>query len=406
MFKHFGFALLTFGMMVTAEAQQVKTTKTNNTKSSAQKPPKDILPAVQIYFDFNKSLVKKDEQAKLDKLIEDLKTKTEFNVILTGHTDSTGSDDYNLVLSQKRVDNVFEYLSSKGLDTSVITKSYYGRSKPREKEGKDEEKSKKNRRVEITIVYKEKPKPVPPPPVKDTCNSDTTVSLGGGINITMNICEYKRICGKGDCISVEQINTVDDIFDAKVPLATTKGDGLIWAGIYKITIPGDTCLKKPANISFTLDPECYKKGKMQVYKPKGDNALEADKNIRLGQQKDKKNLKYTMPVSCDNTALVCAPVSKKNKTKFKIKTDNVEMVYVVSNCPNTIIPAVKSGKHFILNYDVINEPKLYILTKDGETLIRDIDLTKVKHGFTFSKPKGGKLYKKYKVTPKLVSASN
>ncbi|MEY4003886.1 MAG: hypothetical protein RIT07_1928, partial [Bacteroidota bacterium] len=113
------------------------------------KPPKEIAPAVQIYFDFNKSNIKKSEVAKLEKLLEDLKSKREYKMMLTGHTDSTGNDDYNMQLSQRRVDEVYDWLMEKDVYTSVVGRVYFGRSKPREKNEGDEEKKSKNRRVEI-----------------------------------------------------------------------------------------------------------------------------------------------------------------------------------------------------------------------------------------------------------------
>ncbi|MEY4111266.1 MAG: hypothetical protein RLZZ46_1622, partial [Bacteroidota bacterium] len=128
------------------------------------KPPKEIAPAVQIYFDFNKSALKKSEIEKLEKLLEDLKSKKEYKMMLTGHTDSTGNDDYNMQLSQRRVDEVYDWLMEKEIDTSVVGRVYFGRSKPREKNEGDEEKKAKNRRVEITIIEKPAPPPPPPPP--------------------------------------------------------------------------------------------------------------------------------------------------------------------------------------------------------------------------------------------------
>jgi hypothetical protein len=98
-------------------------------------------------------------------------------MMLTGHTDSTGNDDYNMQLSQRRVDEVYDWLMEKDVDTSVVGRVYFGRSKPREKNEGDEEKKSKNRRVEITIIEKPAPPPPPPPPPpKDTCVKDTTVS--------------------------------------------------------------------------------------------------------------------------------------------------------------------------------------------------------------------------------------
>jgi len=83
-------------------------------------------------------------------LVKDLKSKTEFRVIVTGHTDKSGSDEFNLKLSKRRAGEVFDYLEEKGLDEEFMDIGFFGSSEPREVEGATaQEKTMKNRRVEI-----------------------------------------------------------------------------------------------------------------------------------------------------------------------------------------------------------------------------------------------------------------
>ena len=96
---------------------------------------KEIAPAVQIYFDLGKSEVKKDGLAKLDKLVKELKSKGKLNLIVTGHTDKSGSDEINLKLSKARAGEVFDYLMEAGVDEEVMDIGFYGSAKPREIEG-------------------------------------------------------------------------------------------------------------------------------------------------------------------------------------------------------------------------------------------------------------------------------
>ena len=49
---------------------------------------------------------------------------------LEGHTDDVGNSDYNIQLSQKRVQEVYNYLISKGLNSNQLTINYFGESKP------------------------------------------------------------------------------------------------------------------------------------------------------------------------------------------------------------------------------------------------------------------------------------
>ena len=75
--------------------------------------PRELTPAVQIYFDINKSEIKSKESAKIDELFTRLKKIPEFRLVLTGHTDSTGNDEYNMELSRDRVDEVYNVLLSR-----------------------------------------------------------------------------------------------------------------------------------------------------------------------------------------------------------------------------------------------------------------------------------------------------
>lgn len=377
-------------------AAPVKTTTT------AKPKPKEIAPAVQIYFDFNKYAIKKSEEEKLKKLLEDLKSKKEYKLVLTGHTDSTGNDAYNLELSQKRVDEVYDWMIEKEVDAAIIERSYFGRAKPREKTELDEEKKSKNRRVEITIIEKEKPLPPPPAPVKDTCNKDTTVVLGAGVSMTMNICEFKRMCknAKEKCITVNKLTEVEEIFESGTPLKTQKGEGFTWAGIYELKFPGDTCLKKPATFKTTLDLETFKKAKLNVYKAKGESFLEMDKNTRVTQTKTKSDIKVSIPVKCPGAVNLCGTAGKSKTTMFKDKSAKIQDIYVVTSEPVTIIPAMKKGSKWYLNYNRVSDAKLYIRLTDGETVIKDIDLNSVKKS-----KKPGELRKKYKIKAKHIKGS-
>lgn len=365
--------------------------------SSKPKPPKEIAPAVQIYFDFNKSNLKKSEEEKLVKLLEDLKSKKEYKMILTGHTDSTGNDDYNLQLSQRRVDEVYDWLIEKEVDTSIIGRIYFGRSKPREKNEGDEEKKSKNRRVEITVIEKPVPPPPPPPPFKDTCSKDTSVFIGQGISITLNICDFKNMCRKNPnaCITVDRKSELEEIFDSGTPLKTQKGEGFNWGGIFNIKMAGDTCLKKPASFSFNLDLETYKKSKLNAYKVKGESFLEMDKSIKVTTSKSKENIKVTMPLKCPGQINLCGVTGKSKVAVFKDKSFKIKDIYVISYEPPTIIPATKKGTKWYVNYGNINNGKLNVVLNDGETVIKDIDLNKVR-----ATKKKGELRKKYKIKAK------
>jgi outer membrane protein OmpA-like peptidoglycan-associated protein len=104
-----------------------------------------------IYFDFDKTTLKPESFVELDKVVDFLKQNSHVSVEIAGHTDSKGSDDYNLNLSQGRSQSVVDYLASQGIDKSRLQAHGYGETKPIDTNETDEGRA-NNRRVEFTIL--------------------------------------------------------------------------------------------------------------------------------------------------------------------------------------------------------------------------------------------------------------
>lgn len=83
-------------------------------------------------FDFDKSNIKPDGKVHMDEIIHRLNLRgAELGVIVsTGHTDSIGSDEYNMKLSERRADAVKEYLVSQGVDNNRIRTEGAGERQP------------------------------------------------------------------------------------------------------------------------------------------------------------------------------------------------------------------------------------------------------------------------------------
>lgn len=109
-----------------------------------------------VYFDTNKSNINAASQATLDKLAGILSEYQDTNVLVVGHTDSTGPDDYNMTLSKQRAQSVTNYFTGqKGLASSRFTTNWFGETQPMHDNSTAEGRS-KNRRVNVAIVPNER----------------------------------------------------------------------------------------------------------------------------------------------------------------------------------------------------------------------------------------------------------
>ncbi|MFO1433353.1 MAG: OmpA family protein [Candidatus Competibacteraceae bacterium] len=104
------------------------------------------------FFDFNKYNLKPAGMAKLDELAAKLQQlgPAVTAVGVTGHTDSVGSEAYNLKLSQRRAQAVADYLVQRGVNPSIIQTRGMGKSNPIASNATPAGRA-QNRRVEITV---------------------------------------------------------------------------------------------------------------------------------------------------------------------------------------------------------------------------------------------------------------
>lgn len=110
----------------------------------------------KIYFDFDKSNIRKDAAATLDVLVDLMNKYPSMEVEVSAHTDAKGDDQYNLNLSERRAASTVAYLISKGIDANRLKSAGYGETKPlnncTESDKCTDEEYKINRRCEFTIL--------------------------------------------------------------------------------------------------------------------------------------------------------------------------------------------------------------------------------------------------------------
>lgn len=108
-----------------------------------------------VYFDTNKYNINAKSQATLNKLIGVFKEYPDTNILVVGHTDSQGSEDYNMTLSKNRAFAVTNYLSQNGIFNSRLTTNWFGETQPLHDNATTEGRA-KNRRVNVAILPNEK----------------------------------------------------------------------------------------------------------------------------------------------------------------------------------------------------------------------------------------------------------
>ena len=109
-----------------------------------------IVSLADILFDFDKATLRRDVEFNLVKIATILNQFGEMGVIIEGHTDSIGPEEYNLGLSQRRAQAVFEFLISQDVDESRLSWEGYGESRPVADNETDEGRQ-RNRRVDLVI---------------------------------------------------------------------------------------------------------------------------------------------------------------------------------------------------------------------------------------------------------------
>ena len=110
-----------------------------------------VLTLGDVLFEYNKAELKPGAMQNMYRLVSFLKENPSRNVIIEGHTDSTGSDSYNLNLSQRRAEAAQMFLLQNGIAPERITARGYGEAYP-VTTNNTEAGRQQNRRVEIVIL--------------------------------------------------------------------------------------------------------------------------------------------------------------------------------------------------------------------------------------------------------------
>lgn len=84
----------------------------------------------RVFFDFDKSNLRADAKATLDKQAAWLKAYPNYAMTIEGHCDERGTREYNLALGEKRANAVAEYLKGAGVAAARVKVVSYGKERP------------------------------------------------------------------------------------------------------------------------------------------------------------------------------------------------------------------------------------------------------------------------------------
>jgi outer membrane protein OmpA-like peptidoglycan-associated protein len=109
-----------------------------------------IVSLADILFDFDKATLRREVEFNLVKIATILNQFGEMSILIEGHTDAVGTDEYNLGLSQRRAEAVRVFLVSQGVTETRLSAAGYGESRP-VADNETAEGRQKNRRVDLVI---------------------------------------------------------------------------------------------------------------------------------------------------------------------------------------------------------------------------------------------------------------
>jgi peptidoglycan-associated lipoprotein len=110
-------------------------------------------PLEMVHFDYDKYFIREDAKPVLEKDAAWLKKFKTVKVLIEGHCDERGTEEYNLALGEKRAKSAMDYLASLGVSGDRMKILSYGKSQPLAT-GHDEASWQTNRRAQFTIIEK------------------------------------------------------------------------------------------------------------------------------------------------------------------------------------------------------------------------------------------------------------
>lgn len=125
---------------------------TDATNRIGRRPGDQAAITAPVYFEFDRAEISEDGLRALDQKVDALHRNPNVNLRIEGNADDSGSDEYNVALSQRRAEIVSRYFTDRGIEPSRIKAVAYGEERPACTVNREEDCRSKNRRDEFVIT--------------------------------------------------------------------------------------------------------------------------------------------------------------------------------------------------------------------------------------------------------------
>jgi len=329
-----------------------------------------------LHFEVNQTLLTEQQQQQLSSFISNIDADRIKRIHIFGHTDSVGSIDYNLRLSEKRSLAAMDYLFTKNIPANTIRMHANGESKPTAS-NKSPEGRQSNRRTNIVVQLNpiiQSTAELPADtivPAPEPCQKDTTFTLPQGTVVTMNACDLSKI---KDCFSLEEYNNGASLQQSNVTTMTREGQPLISGGMFNITLCEGVC----ATIRLPVRRDCTNNRIMSPWRMNRNGTWTRTPRQQLklvkvdGKEFHEVNMCRSGGFNCD--AYVLNPPKIKVVTKNNLHLIEAKLSF---DCPPAMMVASSEkerGKKAIFRaFCPRSEPMLYakVVNKKGDTLVMD-----------------------------------
>jgi outer membrane protein OmpA-like peptidoglycan-associated protein len=172
-----------------------------------------------VYFDFDKSAIRKDAEPSLDQLAEMLIQDKDIKIKFGAHADERGTDQYNMKLSEKRARSIEKYLLAKGVSADQIRMQWHGKQLPTFTAASTDEQHQMNRRAEFVTIEQPSAINMGTPNVADVniypdkkdniVSVEVSATLNGNMEVEVRSMDGKKVKSVTAAGSKAQFDTSD-----------------------------------------------------------------------------------------------------------------------------------------------------------------------------------------------------